>query len=254
MGGTVAQNSRLSSEESSPASTVAVGDDSAGDTAAVVVTDTAAKPGTRVVSLQNPHGCTVRETACKEGITKMDSIIRIAGIDVSKDKLDVHVLASNLDFVVSRDRRGLSGLASRLRKAGVGDVALEASGGYERAVIERLEASGFVVHLLDPARVRHFGEAIGKLAKTDPIDARLIASYCWHFPQAGLVRRPEQARKLGEFLSVRRMLRKVASEAGNQLEHLSEPTLRALVEGGSRHGHGQAQDHRWLHCRGHRRG
>ena len=127
----------------------------------------------------------VCETVCKEGITKMESIIQIAGIDVSKDKLDVHVLASNLNFSVSRDRRGLGELRRRLRKAGVSDVALEASGDYERIVMEALEADGFVVHQLNPAHVRHFGKAMGKLAKTDPIDARLTALYCRHFPEAG---------------------------------------------------------------------
>jgi transposase len=172
----------------------------------------------------------VCETVCKEGITKMESIIQIAGIDVSKDKLDVHILASNLDFSVSRDRRGLGELRRRLRKAGVSDVALEASGDYERIVMEALEADGFVVHQLNPARVRHFGKAMGILAKTDPIDARLTALYCRHFPEAGLGRRPEQARKLAEFLSVRAMLLSAIGEARNRLEHLREASLRALVE------------------------
>jgi transposase len=99
----------------------------------------------------------------------MDDTVQVAGIDVSKDKLDVHVLASNLDFVVGRDKRGLGDLTRRLRKAGVGEVALEASGDYERIVIETLEADDFVVHLLNPARVRHFAEAAGILAKTDPV-------------------------------------------------------------------------------------
>ncbi len=160
----------------------------------------------------------------------MDNTIQVAGIDVSKDKLDVHVLASNLDFVVGRDKRGLRDLVRRLRKAGVGEVALEASGDYERIVIETLEADGFVVHLLNPARVRHFAEAAGILAKTDPIDARLIALYCRHFPGAGLTRRPEQARKLGEFLIMRDMLMKIVGEARNRLEHLREPVLRELAE------------------------
>ena len=172
----------------------------------------------------------VHQTACKEGITKMDNIIQVAGIDVSKDKLDVHVLAGNLAFTVSRDRRGLTDLARRLRKAGVGEIALEASGGYERLVIEELEANGLVVHLLNPARVRCFAEAIGMLAKTDPIDARVIALYCQHFPDKGLTRRPENARRLGEFLSLRSTLLKMVALVRNGLEHLSEPALRAQTE------------------------
>jgi transposase len=160
----------------------------------------------------------------------MSKMVVIAGIDVSKDKLDIHVLPSNQTFVVNRDPRGLTDLARRLRKAGVEQVALEASGDYERIVLETLEADGFVVHLLNPARVRAFAEAIGTLAKTDPIDARLIALYCQHFPDAGLTRRPEQARKLGEFLNMRDMLLKLAGEIRNSLEHVREPGLKALAD------------------------
>ena len=160
----------------------------------------------------------------------MDTTVAIAGIDVSKDKLDVHILPSNLVFTVDRDRHGLAGLVRRLHKAGVGEVAVEASGDYERLVIEQLEADGFIVHLLNPARVRLFAEAAGILAKTDPIDARVIALYGRHFPDKGLTRRPENARKLGEFLSVRAMLRKIIDEARNRLEHLQDPDLKALAE------------------------
>ena len=92
----------------------------------------------------------------------MSQMLVIAGIDVSKDKLDIHVLPSHQTFVVSRDRRGLASLVRRLRAAGVGEVALEASGDYERIVVEALEADGFTVHLLNPARVRAFAEAIAK--------------------------------------------------------------------------------------------
>jgi transposase len=160
----------------------------------------------------------------------MSKMVVIAGIDVSKDKLDIHVLPSNQTFMVSRDARGLAELVRRLRKASVEQVALEASGDYERLVIEALEAAGFVVRLLNPAWVRSFAEASGTLAKTDPIDARLIASYCQHFPDKGLTRRPEIARKLGEFLNMRAMLLKLAGEIRNSLEHVREPDLKALAD------------------------
>jgi len=173
------------------------------------------------------HG---HQTVCKEGITKMNDTVAIAGIDVSKDKLDVHLLPSNLGFTTGRDPGGLTKLCQQLHKAAVTRVALEASGDYERIVIERLEAEGFLVQLLNPLRVRRFAEADGILAKTDPIDAKVIARYAQHFPDRGLVRRPEQARKLGEFLAVRAMLLGIATEACSRLEHLREEALRQLVE------------------------
>jgi len=160
----------------------------------------------------------------------MDDSVAIAGIDVSKDKLDVHVLPSDLVFGVSRLPAGLRELAKRLHKAGVELIALEASGDYERVVIEALESEGFTVQLLNPLRVRRFAEAAGILAKTDPIDARVIACYAQHFPDKGLVRRPEQARKLGEFIAVRRMLLDIVNEARSRLEHLRQPALRDMLE------------------------
>ena len=99
----------------------------------------------------------------------MDDTLMVAGIDVSKDKLDVHVLPGNQVFTVGRDPRGLAELTRRLRRAGIGRAALEASGGYERTVLDQLEADGLVVHLLNPARVRLFAEAAGVLAKTHHI-------------------------------------------------------------------------------------
>jgi transposase len=158
-----------------------------------------------------------------------DSVI-LAGIDVSQDTLDVHVLPSNLAFTVGRDRQGLGELCRWLHKAGVRRAALEASGGYERAVIEKLEAEGLCVQLLNPKRVRRFAEAMGILAKTDPIDARLIARYGQHFPEMGLTRSPEQAGKLAEFLAIRHMLMGIVDEARSRLEHLRDPGLRQLVE------------------------
>jgi transposase len=160
----------------------------------------------------------------------MDDSVVIAGIDVSKGKLDVHLLPSNLVFTTGRDPGGLTKLCQRLHKSAVTRVALEASGDYERIVIERLEAEGLLVQLLNPMRVRRFAEADGILAKTDPIDAKVIALYAQHFPDRGLVRRPEQARKLGEFLAVRAMLLGIANEACSRLEHLREAALRQLVE------------------------
>ncbi|MBL8673599.1 MAG: IS110 family transposase [Rhodospirillales bacterium] len=164
----------------------------------------------------------------QDGVTKMDTTIAVAGIDVSKAKLDV-VMPDGGAFVVPRDGRGLAALRGRCREAGVTDIALEASGGYEQEVLDGLADGDWRIHLLNPRRVRRFAEAAGVLAKTDPIDARVIALFTRHFPEAGVVRRPPGARRLAEFLRVRAMLRKAVDDARNQLEHLREPALRELV-------------------------
>ena len=105
----------------------------------------------------------------------MADMVRLAGIDVSKDKLDVHVLPSGESRTVAYDDRGLAGLRRWLIGLGVALVAVEASGGYEREVSEVLEEAGLIVHRLNPLRVRRFAQMKGRLAKTNRLDARTIA-------------------------------------------------------------------------------
>ena len=99
------------------------------------------------------------------------------GIDVSKDRLDVAVLPGGEVFAVARDAAGLDALAARLAPLAPAAVALEATGGFETVVAATLGAAGLPVVVVNPAQVRAFGRALGQRAKTDPIDARLIAAF-----------------------------------------------------------------------------
>lgn len=99
------------------------------------------------------------------------------GIDVSKDRLDVAVLPSGEAFATGRDAAGLDTLLARLRPLAPGLVALEATGGFETVVAATLGAAGLPVAVVNPAQVRAFGTALGQRAKSDPIDARLIARF-----------------------------------------------------------------------------
>ncbi len=99
------------------------------------------------------------------------------GIDVSRDRLDVAVLPGGEVFVVARDTAGIDALAARLAPLVPAAVALEATGGFETVVAATLGAAGLPVVVVDPAQVRAFGRALGQRAKTDPIDARLIAAF-----------------------------------------------------------------------------
>jgi transposase len=99
------------------------------------------------------------------------------GIDVSKDRLDVHVLPEAIAFAVARDGKGLAELIERLRPLGPHVVAVEATGGFETVVAAALAGAGLPLVVVNPAQVRHYAQAIGKRAKTDPIDAALIARF-----------------------------------------------------------------------------
>ena len=101
----------------------------------------------------------------------------VVGIDVSKDRLDVHVLPSGEAFAVSRDAAGLEVLIGRLLPLAPRTVAVEATGGFETVVAASLAAASLPVVVVNPAQVRAFAQAVGKRAKTDPIDAAVIARF-----------------------------------------------------------------------------
>jgi len=105
----------------------------------------------------------------------MDTIV--VGIDVSKDRLDVHVLPGGETFAVSRDAAGLEALVGRLLPLSPTTVAVEATGGFETVVAASLGAASLPVVVVNPAQVRAFAQALGKRAKTDPIDAAVIARF-----------------------------------------------------------------------------
>lgn len=102
------------------------------------------------------------------------------GIDVSKDRLDVAVRPGGEAFVVERNAAGLERLIERLRKLPPSIVALEATGGFETVVAAALAGAGLSVVIVNPAQIRAFAKALGQNAKTDPVDAAVIA----HFAEA----------------------------------------------------------------------
>ena len=101
----------------------------------------------------------------------------VVGIDVSKAKLDVAILPGGEQFTVSNDRDGLGELLRRLGPLAPSRVVLEATGKLEQLAVSELAAAGLPVVVINPAQVRHYAKARGKWAKTDPIDARLIAEF-----------------------------------------------------------------------------
>jgi transposase len=134
----------------------------------------------------------------------MDAIF--VGIDVSKDRLDVHVRPSREAFAVARDGKGLEELIDRLRALEPQLIAIEATGGFETIAAAAIAGAALPLAIVNPAQVRHFAQAVGKRAKTDPLDAEVIA----HFAEA--VKPPvrpvpdEQARLLADLVARRRQI------------------------------------------------
>jgi transposase len=105
----------------------------------------------------------------------MDALV--IGIDISKKQLDVHVLGREEAFSVPRDTEAVVALAERLKSLSPKAIGLEATGGFEVIVAAGLAAAGLPVVVVNPAQVRAFARALGKRAKTDPIDAAVIARF-----------------------------------------------------------------------------
>lgn len=105
---------------------------------------------------------------------------RFVGIDVSKARVDVPVRPAGDAFGCATDAEGLTTLIERLKPLSPCLVVLEASGGYEGVVAAALAEAGLLVAIVNPRQVRKFAGAIGRLAKTDAIDAAVIA----HFAEA----------------------------------------------------------------------
>lgn len=127
-----------------------------------------------------------------------------AGIDVSKARLDVFVLPQRLSLVVGNDVEGIGALSERLRQEGVERVVLEATGGLEYTAARSLSDAGIAVARVQPGRVRGFRRFLGRLAKTDALDAELMARFALVMPDDGDRAIPSQDSEAIRSLSARR--------------------------------------------------
>ena len=149
------------------------------------------------------------------------------GIDVSKDRLDVHVRPLGSGFSVANDAAGHAALVARLKPLRSKRVVLEATGGYERALWIALSEAGLVAAVVNPRQVREFARASGRLAKTDRLDAAVIAHFAETFSPAGMRNPDRVADRLGEHVLYRRRLSEEAVALDNQLRQLAELRPRA---------------------------
>lgn len=153
----------------------------------------------------------------------MDQIF--IGIDVSKDRLDVHVRPTGLVFASTRDGVGLEQLVLRVQGLAPSLVVIEATGGFETTVAAALASAGLPLAVVNPRQIRDFARATGRLAKTDALDAAVIA----HFAEAVHPQpRPvpdEQARALGELVARRRQLIEMTVAERNRRPHLASKRL-----------------------------
>lgn len=155
---------------------------------------------------------------------------RFLGIDVSKDRLDAHVRPDGTARHFANTPAGIDALIAWLRPLGVTPIAVEASGGYERGLLTALSLGGLPVSLVNPKRARDFARALGRLAKTDALDADVLAQFAqalrppvWSMPDA-------DARALQALLARRAQLVQMRTMEKNRLAALSDGRVRRSVQ------------------------
>jgi transposase len=155
---------------------------------------------------------------------RMSQTTPILGVDVAKDHLDCFAAGRGEAFALPNTPAGHAELLRRCQADGL-LVALEASGGYERPLLAGLGEAGVAVRLLDPRKVRLFARASGQWAKTDRLDARIIAAFAQAIP--GLPHRPDRdSQQLSELVTYRRQVIDAETSLANQAGHLRDPELR----------------------------
>jgi transposase len=157
----------------------------------------------------------------------MDAMV--IGIDVSKDRLDVAVRPTGESLIFKRTGVGIEDLIAWLGALSPKMVAIEATGGFEAVVAAGLAGAGLPVVVVNPAQVRAFAQALGKRAKTDPIDAAVIA----HFAEATkpkLRQMPDEVtRLLADLVARRRQIVEMIAAEAQRTRRMSDKRLTKSV-------------------------
>jgi len=152
------------------------------------------------------------------------------GIDVSKDRLDVHVRPSGETFAVARDSDGLEELITRLRALVPRLIVIEATGGFETVVASAIGAAGLPLAVVNPRQIRAFATACGQRAKTDRLDAQVIAHFAEAVQPEARAIPDESARALGELVTRRRQIIGMMVAERNRRRQLTQPRLLKTVD------------------------
>ncbi|HET8835466.1 MAG TPA: IS110 family transposase [Gemmatimonadales bacterium] len=155
---------------------------------------------------------------------------RFVGIDISKDHLDVHVRPTGDSFRVRYDDAGLVTLVAHLRPLAPVVLVLEATGGHEVTVAATLASAALPVAVVNPRQVRDFARATGQLAKTDTLDARVLALFAEAVRPAARPVPDAQAAALGELIARRRQLVDMLGAEHNRRRLLRDRRLQRHLE------------------------
>ena len=152
------------------------------------------------------------------------------GVDVSKDRLDVHVRPSGQVFAVARDSHGLEQLANKLRALAPALIVLEATGGFEVAVAAALVSAQLPLAIVNPRQIRDFARATGRLAKTDALDAQVIALFAERIRPEPRPIADADSQILAELIARRRQVIEMIGMESNRLRQARDLRVQRAIE------------------------
>jgi transposase len=148
------------------------------------------------------------------------------GIDVSKDSLDLHARPSGEALRAANDPDGVASITARAAALSPALAVIEATGGYEHPVAAALAAAGIPVAVVNPRQTRRFAEATGRRAKTDAIDAAVLAQFAEAVRPAPRPLPDADTRRLAELLDRRRQLLGMRAMESNRLAQATDRAVR----------------------------
>jgi transposase len=156
-----------------------------------------------------------------------ESFVNVVGVDVSKAKLDIAL--RNESLTIENNTEAIQQLVGRIKSDSV-IVVMEATGGYENELVQILHHHDIALAVVNPRRVRDFAKGIGKDAKTDPIDARVIAYYGEIVKPAPQLAKSDDAKKIGALVERRRQLLGLVGQETNRLEQVDDDDIKKLIQ------------------------
>jgi len=152
------------------------------------------------------------------------------GIDVAKDHLDVHLRPSGEAFSLPHNADPFEELVTRLVGLAPELIVLEATGGFEAAVAAALASAGLRLAIVNPRQVRAFARAIGRLAKTDRLDAEVIALFAERVRPEARAIPSTQVRALADLVARRRQIIDMITAESNRQRPTHDPRLQKSLE------------------------
>jgi transposase len=158
------------------------------------------------------------------------SITLFAGVDVSKRSLDLCLLPEERRESFAYDEQGLAQLSKTLPAPGTCRIVVEATGGYQRALVTELVNAGHQVAVVNPRQVRDFARGLGILAKTDRIDAYVLARYSQQAEPRTVAQVSEKATELEQLVIRRRQLIQLRTAETNRKQTTPSKTVRQSIQ------------------------